>query len=135
MADYFAHWLDIGRREGAQLPRIFHGNWFRKDEDGKFLWPGFKENSRVLAWIFRRCDGDAEAIESEIGLVPPRGEGGIPLEGLEISEERMEKALAVDPEEWTLQMPQVHEHYARFGDRLPRELRAQLEGLEKRLGC
>jgi phosphoenolpyruvate carboxykinase (GTP) len=135
MADYFAHWLEIGRRDAAQLPRIFHVNWFRKDDDGKFLWPGFKENSRVLAWIFRRCDDAAEARESEIGLVPPTGDGGIPTEGLNISEEAMAKLLEVDPEEWKQQLPQMHEHYARFGDRLPSELRAQFEALEERLGC
>ncbi|HTX32227.1 MAG TPA: phosphoenolpyruvate carboxykinase (GTP) [Solirubrobacteraceae bacterium] len=135
MADYFAHWLKIGRRDGAQLPKIFHVNWFRKDDDGKFLWPGFKENSRVLAWIFRRCDGDAEAVETEIGLVPPVGEGGIPLKGLEISDEAMTKLLEVDPEEWRLQIPQMHEHYARFGSRLPSELRSQMKALEERLGC
>jgi phosphoenolpyruvate carboxykinase (GTP) len=88
----------------------------------------------VLAWIFRRCDDDAEAIESEIGLVPPTGAGGIPLEGLDISQEAMEKLLSVDPEDWKLQLPQMHEHYARFGDRLPRELRVQFETLEERLG-
>ncbi len=136
MADYFAHWLNIGRREGAQLPRLFHVNWFRKGEDGKFLWPGFKENSRVLAWIFRRCDGEAEAVESEIGLVPPpSGEGGVPLEGLDISQEALAQVLKVDPEEWRLQIPQMREHYARFGDRLPDELRQQMKALEDRLGC
>ncbi len=134
MAEYFAHWLRVARREGAQMPRIFHVNWFRKDEDGKFLWPGFKENSRVLAWIFRRCDDEAEAVETVIGLVPPAGPGGIPLEGLDISQEAMAKLMAVDPEEWKLQLPQMHEHYARFGDRLPGELRAQLAALQKRLG-
>jgi phosphoenolpyruvate carboxykinase (GTP) len=135
MADYFGHWLEIGRRQGAKLPKIFHVNWFRKDEDGKFLWPGFKENSRVLAWIFRRCDRDADATETEIGLVPPVGEGGIPLEGLQISKDAMAKLLEVDPEEWCQQLPQMHEHFARFGDRLPSELRSQLEALEHRLGC
>jgi phosphoenolpyruvate carboxykinase (GTP) len=134
MADYFGHWLEIGRRQGAELPKIFHVNWFRKDDDGKFLWPGFKENSRVLAWIFRRCDGAAEAVESEVGLVPPVGEGGIPLDGLDISDQALSKLLEVDPEEWRQQLPQMHEHYARFGDRLPSELRAQLEALERRLG-
>jgi phosphoenolpyruvate carboxykinase (GTP) len=133
MADYFAHWLKLGQRAGAQMPRIFHVNWFRKDEDGKFLWPGFKENSRVLAWIFRRCEGTAGAVETEIGLAPPVGEGGIPTEGLDISQDAMAKLLQVDPSEWKLQLPQMHEHYARFGDRLPGELRAQLEGLEQRL--
>ncbi len=136
MADYFAHWLNIGRREGAQLPRIFHVNWFRKDEDGKFLWPGFKENSRVLAWIFRRCDGDAEAVESEIGLVPPsEGEGGVPTEGLDIGDEAIGKLLKVDAEEWRAQIPQMREHYARFGERLPDEMRQQMKALEDRLGC
>jgi phosphoenolpyruvate carboxykinase (GTP) len=135
MADYFDHWLQIGRREGAKLPKIFHVNWFRKDDDGKFLWPGFKENSRVMAWIFRRCDDEAEAVETEIGLVPPIGEGGIPLEGLGISEEAMAKLLEVSAEQWRQQLPQMHEHYARFGNRLPKEMRAQLEALEQRLGC
>ena len=135
MADYFAHWLNIGRREGAQLPRIFHVNWFRKDDDGKFLWPGFGENSRVLAWIFRRCDDQGEAVQTEIGLVPPIGEGGVPTDGLDISQEAMAKLLEVDPEAWRLQIPQMREHYARFGDRLPSELRDQMKALEERLGC
>ncbi len=97
MADYFAHWLRSGTH-GRRLPRIFVVNWFRKDEDGKFLWPGFGENSRVLAWIFRRAEGEAEAVETPIGLVPPIGEGGIEIEGLDITEETMAKLLEVDPE-------------------------------------
>ena len=98
MADYFAHWLEIGRREGAKLPKIFYVNWFRKDDDGKFLWPGFGENSRVLAWIFRRCEGKADAVETPIGLVPAAGDGGIDTNGLEISDEAMAQLLEVDPE-------------------------------------
>ncbi len=133
MADYFGHWLTIGRREGAQLPRIFYVNWFRKGEDGKFLWPGFGENSRVLAWIFRRCDGEAEAVETPIGLVPPIGAGGIDIDGLDISREAMEQLLEVDPECWIEQLPQMREHYARFGEALPRELRGQFEALERGL--
>ncbi len=133
MGDYFAHWLEIGRREGAKLPRIFYVNWFRKDEDGKFMWPGFGENSRVLAWIFRRCEDKADAVETPIGLVPPVGEGGIDIESLDVSPETMSKLLEVDPEQWQAQLPQLHEHYARFGDHLPEELRAQLEELERRL--
>src|SRR5205823_5592574 len=78
-------WLKTGRREDVELPRIFYVNWFRKDDDGKFLWPGFGENSRVLAWIFRRCASEAEAVETPIGLVPPVGEGGIETEGLDIA--------------------------------------------------
>ena len=81
MADYFAHWLKVGEREGAQLPRVFYVNWFRKDADGKFLWPGFGENSRVLEWVFRRCEGEGEAVETPIGLLPAEGE--IDTEGLD----------------------------------------------------
>jgi phosphoenolpyruvate carboxykinase (GTP) len=134
MADYFAHWLAIGRRKGVKLPRIYYVNWFRKDDDGKFLWPGFGENSRVLVWIFRRCDGDANAVETPIGLVPPVGAGGVETEGLDISREAVEQLLEVDSESWLEQLPQIQEHFARFGDKLPAELRAQLEALEQQLG-
>jgi phosphoenolpyruvate carboxykinase (GTP) len=134
MADYFAHWLEIGRRKGAELPRIFYVNWFRKDDNGKFLWPGFGENSRVLAWIFRRCEGKAQATETAIGLVPPVGEGGIDTTGLDVPTEAIAKLMEVDEEAWHAQMPQTREHYARFGEHLPTELRAQLERLEENLG-
>ncbi len=133
MGDYFAHWLRIGRRQGAKLPKVFYVNWFRKDENGRFLWPGFGDNSRVLAWIFRRCDGEAEAIETPIGLVPPVGSGGIDTEGMDVTEEAMAKLLEVDVDSWREQLPQMREHYAKFGDRLPAELRRQLEALEQRL--
>jgi phosphoenolpyruvate carboxykinase (GTP) len=135
MGDYFAHWLKIGHRDGAKLPRIFNVNWFRKDEGGMFLWPGFGENSRVLAWVFGRCEGTADAEETPIGLVPTVGKGGIDTEGAEVTPEAMEHLLEVDTEEWKQQMPQMREHLAKFGDRLPRELRSQFESLEKRLGC
>jgi phosphoenolpyruvate carboxykinase (GTP) len=131
MADYFRHWLETGRREGARLPKIFMVNWFRKDDDGKFIWPGFGENSRVLAWIFRRCDGEAEAVETPIGLVP--ASGAIETQGLDLSTAEMEELLKVDPEEWRVQLPQIQQHYAGFGDGLPGELRRQLEVLEQRL--
>jgi phosphoenolpyruvate carboxykinase (GTP) len=134
MADYWAHWLKIGRREGAQLPRIFYVNWFRKGEDGKFLWPGYGENSRVLAWVFRRCQGKAEAQETEIGLVPALGDGGIDTDGLDVTPRQMEELLRVDVEGWRQQLPQIHEHYARFGNRLPEQLREQLTALEHQLG-
>ena len=98
------------------------------------MWPGFAENSRVLAWIFRRCEGKAEAVETPIGLVPPVGEGGIDIDNLDVTPEKMSKLLEVDPEEWKAQLPQMHEHYARFGEHLPDELRGQLEELERRLG-
>jgi phosphoenolpyruvate carboxykinase (GTP) len=133
MGDYFAHWLRTGERQGAKLPKIFYVNWFRKDSGGKFLWPGFGENSRVLAWIFRRCEGSAHARETSIGLVPPVGEGGIDTTGLDVSDETMKKLLEVDDASWKEQLPQMHEHYARFGDHLPHELRAQFDSLEARL--
>jgi len=132
MADYFGHWLKLGERDGVDLPKIFYVNWFRKDADGKFIWPGFGENSRVLEWIFRRCDGDAEAVESPIGLLPAEGE--IDTEGLEIGEEQMRELLTVDAELLKQQLPQVEEYLERFGDRLPQEMREQLSALEQRLG-
>jgi phosphoenolpyruvate carboxykinase (GTP) len=132
MADYFAHWLKVGEREGAQLPRVFYVNWFRKDADGKFLWPGFGENSRVLEWVFRRCEGEGEAVETPVGLLPAEGE--INTEGLDISAEAMEELLSVDLELVKAQLPQLKEHLAKFGDRLPAGVSAQLEALEQRLG-
>jgi phosphoenolpyruvate carboxykinase (GTP) len=131
MADYFAHWLELGRREGAQLPKVFMVNWFRKDEGGRFLWPGFGENSRVLAWVFERCDGEGGAEETPIGLVPAAD--ALDTGGLDVSPEDMRKLLAVDVDEWTAQLAQLKEHYAIFGERLPSELREQLLALERRL--
>ncbi|HSS34358.1 MAG TPA: phosphoenolpyruvate carboxykinase (GTP) [Solirubrobacterales bacterium] len=132
MADYFAHWLKLGKQEGVELPRVFYVNWFRKDADGKFLWPGFGENSRVLEWVFRRCEGTAEAVETPIGLLP--AEGQIDTSGLEISDEAMADLLSVDVDLVKAQLPQVQEHLAKFGDKLPAEVSAQLEALEARLG-
>ncbi len=133
MADYWRHWLALGHREGAQLPKVFYVNWFRKSAEGKFLWPGYGENSRVLAWIFRRCEGTAEAVDTVIGRVPQVGEGGIDISGLDITQEAMEQLLAVDIDGWKAQLPQMHEHYAAFSDKLPGELREQLVSLETRL--
>ncbi len=93
-----------------QLPKVFYVNWFRKSADGKFLWPGYGENSRVLAWIFRRCEGTATAVETEIGLLPPVGEGGIDTDGLDVSEAEMRELLAVDVDGWKQQIPQIHAH-------------------------
>ncbi len=131
MADYFAHWLEIGRQQGAQLPRIFYVNWFRKDADGKFMWPGFGDNSRVLEWVFRRCDGQADAVETPIGNVP--AEGALNTEGLELSDETLRELLNPDLSALGQELPQVREHLDRFGDRLPAPLRSQLEALEQRL--
>jgi len=131
MADYFGHWLAIGARSGARLPRIFYVNWFRKDESGRFLWPGFGENSRVLSWVFRRCDDAAEAVDTPIGRVPSGR--AIDTRGLAIPEEDLEALLRVDAREWKAELPAIHEHFAGFGDRLPRALRDQLAALEERL--
>jgi phosphoenolpyruvate carboxykinase (GTP) len=132
MADYFMHWLEIGRQGDAEkLPRIFVVNWFRKDDEGNFIWPGFGENIRVLDWIVRRCGGKGEAAETEIGLVPPAGD--IDTKGLEISAEDMERLLTVEPEEVRQQLHQMEAHLAQFGARLPKEIRAQLDALEERL--
>jgi phosphoenolpyruvate carboxykinase (GTP) len=133
MGDYFAHWLKVAKRDGAQMPRVFYVNWFRKDDQGKFMWPGFGENSRVLAWIFRRITGEAKAVETAIGLVPPLGEGGIDTDGLGVSPETLAELLAVDTEGWASQLPQFRQHYAEYGDKLPPELHAQLAALEQRL--
>ncbi|MEZ5079003.1 MAG: phosphoenolpyruvate carboxykinase (GTP) [Solirubrobacterales bacterium] len=132
MGDYFGHWLEVAKREGAVLPRVFYVNWFRKDADGNFLWPGFGENSRVLEWIFRRCEGKAEAVESPIGLLP--APGAINTDGLEITTEAMDELLSVDAELVKQQLPQVREHLEQYGERLPAALSAQLEALDRRLG-
>ncbi len=133
MADYFKHWLDIGRTEGSQLPRIFFVNWFRKDDEGKFVWPGFGENSRVLEWVFRRCEGKAGAVETPIGLLP--AEGDLNLDGLDLSPAALTMLLSVDEEAVKGELPQIEAHLARFGDDLPAEIRQQFEALKERLGA
>jgi phosphoenolpyruvate carboxykinase (GTP) len=132
MADYFAHWLKIGRTPGARLPKIFHVNWFRKGEDGRFLWPGFGDNSRVLAWVFARCAGHGAAQQTPIGWLPPEGVEGIDTRGVDISPRDIAELLRVDNEEWKAQLPHFHEHFAKF-ERLPAELHEQLKALERRL--
>ena len=132
MADYFGHWLEIGRTKGAKLPKIFMVNWFRKSDDGKFLWPGFGDNGRVLAYILGRLNGEGETAETPVGLVPTPE--ALPLEGLDIDRGTLEELLRVDPEQLKAQLPQVEEHLDRFGDRLPAEVRSQFESLKARLG-
>ncbi|HNG57952.1 MAG TPA: phosphoenolpyruvate carboxykinase domain-containing protein, partial [Solirubrobacterales bacterium] len=133
MADYFGHWLDIGQTEGAKLPKIFYVNWFRKDEDGKFIWPGFGDNSRVLEWVFNRCDDRGETVETSIGLLPKVEE--LDLEGVDVTPEQMEVLLTVDDEAVKAQLPQIEEHLDKFGDSLPAEIRNQFEALKGRLGA
>jgi phosphoenolpyruvate carboxykinase (GTP) len=131
MADYFGHWLQLGRQHPNQMPRIFLVNWFRKDADGNFIWPGFGENSRVLEWVFRRCDGDVDAVDSAIGRVPLTED--INTDGLDLAEGDLDHLLEVDLDELGQQLPQVEEHLARFGSRLPAEIQAQLDALKQRL--
>ncbi len=132
MGDYFQHWLDIGKTEGAVLPKIFYVNWFRKDATGNFLWPGFGENSRVLEWVFRRCEGEGETFETPLGLLPSIGD--LDLEGLNISADALDELLTVDDHAVRQQLPQIEGHLAKFGDSLPDEIRNQFEALKERLG-
>jgi phosphoenolpyruvate carboxykinase (GTP) len=132
MGDYFAHWLRMGRTEGAQLPRIYWVNWFRKDENGKFLWPGFGDNARVLAWIVERLEGKADAADTPIGEVPTRDT--LNLSGLDLSDHAIELLLTVDPEAWKQEAETIPPHYEQFGDKLPRELWEEYDALKKRLG-
>jgi len=129
--DYFQHWLDIGKREGAKLPKLFYVNWFRKDEEGRFIWPGFGENSRVLKWVLNRIAGTAEAVETPIGMVPKIGE--LDVSGLDLTSEALEALLSVDATEWRNELALIEEHYEAIGDRLPAEMRLQLDRLADRL--
>jgi phosphoenolpyruvate carboxykinase (GTP) len=134
MGDYFGHWLKIAAKEGAVLPKIFFVNWFRKDQQtGKFLWPGFGENSRVIAWIFRRCEGAAQAEETPVGHIPTAD--GVDLSGLDLSPEAFEDVRTVDLDALREELPQVRRHLETFGDNLPPELWQQFEALEQRLGA
>jgi len=131
MADYFGHWLELGRQHSNEMPRVFLVNWFRKDAEGNFVWPGFGENSRVLEWIFRRCDGEVEATDTAIGRLPSAED--INTDGLELGDGALDHLLEVDIDEVCQQLPQVEEHLARFGDQLPDEIQAQLQSLKQRL--
>jgi phosphoenolpyruvate carboxykinase (GTP) len=132
MGDYFAHWLQMGDRLGDKAPRIFYVNWFRKAPDGRWLWPGYGENSRVLAWMCQRVDGKAGAVETPIGLLP-RPED-LDLRGLDVPPEDLRELLRVDVDAWRAEIPDIERHFAQFGDRLPRRLREQLRQLQARLG-
>jgi phosphoenolpyruvate carboxykinase (GTP) len=133
MGDYFAHWLSIGKAgDPAKLPRFFFVNWFRRDSEGKFLWPGYGENSRVLAWVVERVSGHGGATETPIGFVP--APGALAREALDVTDENMAKLLEVDATEWRDEVPLIREHLAQFGDRLPSALAEQVDELERRLG-
>lgn len=132
VCDYLQHWLDVGEKTDADnLPKIFYVNWFRKDHDGKWLWPGFGENSRVLKWIFERVSGRGKAVKTPIGYMPAAD--AIDIEGLNVPQSDMDELLSVDKEEWLQEVTSIREHYATYGERLPKELAAQLDALEDRL--
>ncbi|MHB8458321.1 MAG: phosphoenolpyruvate carboxykinase (GTP), partial [Acidimicrobiales bacterium] len=132
MADYWAHWLSFAQRMDAEkLPRVYSVNWFRKDGDGRFLWPGFGENSRVLAWIFERCAGRGEAAPSAIGYLP--APGALDVQNLGLTDEDLAMLLRVDTDEWHDELGALRVHYASFGDRLPPALGEQLDQLAARL--
>jgi len=131
MAEYFQHWIEIGKTEGAQLPKIFNVNWFRKDPTGRFIWPGFGENSRVLEWVFNRCNDEGETFDTVLGLLPSIGD--LNTNGLDISADDLDQLLTVDDNAVREQLPQIEEQFAKFGDDLPAELNAQFDELKNRL--
>jgi phosphoenolpyruvate carboxykinase (GTP) len=134
MGSYFAHWLKIGSSTAAdKLPQIFFVNWFRRDEDGRFLWPGYGENSRVLKWAFERVIGTADAVKTPIGYLPTHE--ALDITGLEIAAEDLDTLLSVDVDGWQAALPQIEAHFAQFGDRLPDELNQQLDALRTRLAA
>ena len=132
ICDYLQHWLDIGEKtEADKLPKIFYVNWFRRDENGRFIWPGFGENSRVLKWVVEQCADIGKYEETELGLMPAKG--ALDIEGLDISDADMETLLEVDREAWLQEAASVRAHYEGYGDKLPAELSRQLDALEARL--
>ncbi|MBS1125170.1 MAG: phosphoenolpyruvate carboxykinase [Nitrospirae bacterium] len=132
MGDYFTHWFAMGDTLGAKAPRIFYVNWFRKSPEGRFLWPGFSDNSRALKWMCDRLDGKVGAKETPIGLMPK--DGDVDLTGLDLPKENLRALLQVDLAEWKAEVPDIEQHFKTFGNRLPARLRKQLDEFKKRLG-
>jgi phosphoenolpyruvate carboxykinase (GTP) len=133
--DYFGHWIEMGKGvdgDAAKLPKIFYVNWFRRGDDGRFLWPGFGENSRVLKWVIERIEGRAAAIETPVGYVPTPD--ALDVDGLDVSADDLAEVLRVDTDEWIAEIPQVTEWFTKFGDKLPGVLWAELDALKARLG-
>jgi len=131
MGDYFNHWLEVGAKDGAKMPKVYYTNWFRKDENGKFMWPGYGENSRVLKWVFERCDGTADARETPIGNLPTVD--ALDTDGLDLPAATLEKLLTVDVDAYKKELPGLKEHYDKFGKNLPDGLKQELKDLENRL--
>jgi len=131
MGDYFAHWLEMGEKLGDKAPKIFNVNWFRTDDEGNFVWPGFGDNMRVLNWIIDRCEGKATATETAIGYIPQPED--IDLTDLDMDIETLKSILKVDKDVWTKEAEEIEEHYKKFGDKLPTALREQLDNLKANL--
>jgi phosphoenolpyruvate carboxykinase (GTP) len=132
MGDYFAHWLTMpSRTDAAKLPRLYYVNWFRQDESGRFVWPGYGDNSRVLKWVFERVAGTAGAVDTPIGRLP--APGALDVAGVEIGPRDLEAITSVDVEGWLGELPLIRSHYEQFGDRLPKELWYELDLMEGRL--
>ncbi len=131
MGDYFGHYLKIGQRSGAKLPKIFYVNWFRQDANGQFLWPGYGENSRVLKWIFERCDGSGKAMDTPLGRLP--APGALDMTDLDLPKENLDKLLAVDVDGWLAEVPLIREHFSQFGSHLPSGMKQEVDQLEQRL--
>ena len=132
--DYFGHWVAMGKEaDDVKLPKIFYVNWFRRDADGGFLWPGYGENGRVLKWVIERIEGTAAAVETAIGLVPTPD--SLDLDGLDMTREQVEQVLRVDPDEWRDEVPQIQDWFTKIGtDKVPAMLMTELDGLKARLG-
>ena len=132
MGDYFAHWISIGKKSSLnKLPKIFYVNWFRKDNEGNFLWPGYGENIRVLKWIFDRTEGKDSSVKTPIGFVPKKE--GIDLDGMNFRKENLDQLLNVDRDEWLREVKNIRNYYKIFGNKLPAELRSEVDQLEQRL--
>ncbi len=131
MADYWQHWISMGETKGAKMPKIYYVNWFRKDQYGGFIWPGFGENSRVLQWIFDRCEGTAEAVETPIGRLPTLD--GLDFSGLDLSQDEIATLLKVDVEGWMSEIPLIESYYEGFGDHIPKALWQELQSLKEQL--
>jgi len=132
--DYFGHWVSVGKEaDASKLPKIFYVNWFRRDDDGSFLWPGYGENGRVLKWVIERIEGRAAADETPIGHVPTPE--SLDVSGLDMTPDALQKVLRVDPEEWRAEVPQIQEWFEKIGtDKVPAMLMTELDGLKARLG-
>ncbi len=132
MGDYFSHWLDVGKSaDQEKLPKIYYVNWFRKDKEGKFIWPGYGENIRVLKWIFERTGGIGAAVKSPVGILPQAG--AIDTAGLEISKDSIAELFRIDKNLWLDEVKDIKEYYTIFADKLPKELSDELDGLESRI--